>query len=108
MEEHAEPVVLESFEAVPAAFHFLDEQVESFGGSVRSAGVVVGEDLGLPPAEGTAERSDLFDLVAEAADDGLVDEYGSVGAVVGEVDVTDRFLIGQPGAEHLIGRVADP
>ncbi len=67
--------------AVPEAVRrrILDEQVQTFGGSVGGAGGVVGEDLGAPPLEGAAESLDLLDFVLEAPGDGLVEEDSGVG-----------------------------
>lgn len=44
---------------MPAALHPLHAQVEPLGGTVAGAGVVVGEDLSLPPRQGVAEGDDL-------------------------------------------------
>jgi len=41
-----EPADVEESEPVTAALNLLHTQVETFGGSVGCAGVVVGEDLG--------------------------------------------------------------
>jgi hypothetical protein len=58
---------------------------------------VVGEDLGAPRGEGLAERADLGDLVGGTAGDGLVEEGGCLGGVVGEVDATDGlFSVNRP------------
>ena len=71
MEEYAEPVVLDGPEAVAAAFHSLDAAVEAFGGAVRRADGVVGEDFVVPHGECASERLDLYHVVFEAADDRL-------------------------------------
>jgi hypothetical protein len=68
--------VLEPAEAVTAALHLLDAQVQAFGGSVAGAGLVVLEDLCSPRRERVAERLDLCDVVLGAAGDGLVDQHG--------------------------------
>jgi hypothetical protein len=98
--------VLESAEAVAAAFHLLDAQVEAFGRTVGSAGGVVSEDLGSPRGEGAAEGADLFDVVFGASNDGFVDEQRRLLGIVGEVDVAHGFL-GQPGADDFVVRVTD-
>ena len=51
--------MVEVLEPAPAALDLLDEQVEALGRPVRSTRFVVGEDLGSPPGQGVAERTDL-------------------------------------------------
>ena len=55
--------------------------------------------------ERVAERTDLFDLVALAAGDGLVEKRARPRRPLGEVDVTHR-LFGQPGPEQLVVGIA--
>jgi len=84
--------VVKATEAVAGSFHFLDDQVPAFGGSVGGAGVVMVEDLGPPLLEGTAEGLDLGNVVTAAGDDRLVEEGGRILEVFDQVDVSDRFL----------------
>ena len=49
MEEAAEPVVVEPSEFVAGPFDLFDAQIQSFGGSVGGAGVVMVEDLAARP-----------------------------------------------------------
>jgi hypothetical protein len=89
VEEDSEPVVLEPLEAVAAALHLLDQEVEPLGGTVGGSCLVVAKDLGAPPPEGASQGLDLGDVVFGAAGDGLVQQGGGVGGLVGEVDVAD-------------------
>lgn len=98
--------MLEPFEASPAALDVLDEQVESFGRTVRRAGAVVGEDLAAPPGEGLAERADLGDLVGETPGDRLVQQQRCGVGIVGEVHVPDG-LFRQPRAEDFVVGVGE-
>jgi hypothetical protein len=107
VEEAAEPVVVEASESVAGSFHFLDDQVQSFGGSVGGAGEMVVEDLGPPSFQRPAESSDLFYVVFYAADDGLVHQGGRVGWFFDEVYVADGFF-GEPGSGDLVPWVSDP
>src|SRR5215207_6913162 len=81
VKQHAEPVVVEGAEAVPAALDLLDAQVQAFGRPVRGSGVVVGEDLAAPRLERLAERADLSDLVGEATNDRFVQQRRGVRGV---------------------------
>ena len=89
------------------SLHPLHTQVEPFGRTVGRPGAVVVQDLPAPAFERLAERSDLFDLVSQAADDGLVEKDPSFSHVVGEVDVAHR-LLGQPRAQGLVMGIAHP
>lgn len=51
--------MVEAAEPVAGSFHLLDDQVQAFGLSVRSAGSVMVEDLLAPPPEVAAEGLDL-------------------------------------------------
>ncbi len=53
-----------------------------------------------------SEGADLLHLVGSAAGDGLVDQGGGIGGVVGQVDVSNRLLC-QPCAEQLVMGVPD-
>ncbi len=66
---------------------------------------MVVQDLAAPALECLSERADLFDLVALAPDDGLVEEHAGNLGVLGQVDVAHR-LLGQPGAEQLVVGIA--
>jgi hypothetical protein len=57
--------------------------------------------ISVRPLEGGAERTDLFDRVALAPDDGLVQEYTGNLRILGQVDVANR-LLGQPGTEEFV------
>lgn len=48
LEEHAEPLVVETFKANAGAFDLLHANIEALGGTVRSNGRSAGENLGLP------------------------------------------------------------
>jgi len=50
---------------------------------------VVVQDLGSPPFEGAAQGLDLWDVVSEAAFDGLVQQHSGVGDIVGEIHVSN-------------------
>lgn len=89
----------------PAPLDFFDEQVQAFGRTVRRTGLMVGKDLGAPPGQGRAERTDLGHHICRTAGDGLVEQQRRVGRVIGQEHVPNGFL-GQPGAEQLVVRVA--
>jgi len=84
--------VIEPAVAVTASFDSFHAEVEAFGRSVRGSCGVVGEDLGSPLRESPAERDDLVDVVSEAPADGFVEEQRCFVGIVGEVDVSHRFL----------------
>ena len=92
VEQHAEPVVVEVAEPVAGALDALDAPVEAFAGAVGCAGVGVDEDLGAPPGDGAAQGADLGDFVGGAAGDGLVQQDGGLGGIVGEVEVADGLF----------------
>jgi hypothetical protein len=53
---------------VPDPADFLDQQVDCFGGAVRGpVGVVIGQDLGFPGADGVGQGEDLGDVVVGGA-----------------------------------------
>ena len=83
MEQHSEPVVVESSEAVAGALDLLDSLVQPFGWAVGGAGGAADEpeDLGSLRGEGVAERADLGDLIGLAAGDRFVQQHRGVGAV---------------------------
>lgn len=89
MKEHAQAVVLESLEAVAAALDSLHAQVQALSRTIRSTGVVVGQDLGPPRFQGVAERGDLLHFVADAAGDGLVQKNGGGFGVASEIHVSN-------------------
>jgi hypothetical protein len=107
VQQHAESVVLEAAEAVPAAFDLVHAQVQPLGQPVGGAAAVVLEDLGPPRGQGAAEGADLLDVVLRTAGDGLVHQQRGLVGILGEVDVPHRFL-GQSGAEDLVVGIADP
>ena len=105
MKEDPQSVVIEAGEATARTLDLLHAQVEAFGRTVRGAGPVVVQDLGAPTLKGGAERTDLFDLVALAPDNGLVEKHSGNLRILGQVDVAHR-LLGQPGTEELVVGIA--
>jgi hypothetical protein len=106
MKKDPQSVVFEAGEATPGTLDLLDAQVETLGRAVGRPGAVVVQDLGPPALECLSERADLFDLVALASDDGLVEEHSGFLEVIGQVDVADG-LLSASHAEHLVVGIAE-
>ena len=68
---------------------------------------MVGEDLVSPALQCPAERSNLRNSILAAALDGLVQQHLGGSQIVGEINVSDRFL-GHPRAEDFVIGVAEP
>jgi hypothetical protein len=67
---------------------------------------VVGEDLRAPALERVPEGLHLGYIVVEATGDGLVEEQGGDGGIVGEINVSHRFLR-QPRTENMVVGVTE-
>jgi hypothetical protein len=101
--------VLETGAATPGTLDLLRAQVDALGRAVGTTGPMVVQDLGAPTLECLSERADLFDLVALASDDGLVEQNPGLLGILGQVDIAHRLLtvnrprltlVGQPEMEH--------
>src|SRR5215207_7482944 len=104
-EQDAQPVVVEISESVCEPADFLDDQVDGFGAAVgHAASVEVGENLGLPGLEGTAEPGDLGDRAGGEAGDHLLRDSPALGCG-GVVDGAE-LLVTLPGQVHFLVGVA--
>lgn len=96
MTEYGQAVVLEAGEITTRTLDALDAQVEPFGGGrmVGDSDAVVVQDLVLPALGCVAERADLCDLVALAAEDGLAKQYERLADPLGQVTSrTDSYAL---------------
>ena len=85
--------------------HLLDEVIDGFGGAVRCAGAVVGEDLGALPGHGLGQPVQLGHRGGLGLPDEGVEAPGRLDHGVGHIAVT-KGLLGQPGVEDLVAGIA--
>src|SRR3954451_15270216 len=101
-EEHAEAVVVAVAEAAGDAAVEFDEAVDGFGAAVAgAAGVEVGQERGLPAAQGLAEPGDLGNGAGRERVGDLLGESPARGGGRGVVDGPD-LLRAVPGEGHLV------
>ncbi len=93
--------MIEAGEATARTLDLLHAHIEAFCRAVAGTGPVVVQDLGAPTLEGGAERTDLFDLLALAPDDGLVEEHTGNLRILGQADIAHR-LLSEPGTEEFV------
>src|SRR5690606_11044058 len=103
-EEHAEAIIVAVAEAAGEASVEFDDPVHGFGAAVvRSAGGEVGQECGLPAAQGAAQAGDLGDRAGVERLDDLLRDPSPLGEVLRLVGGA-QLLGALPCDEHLVVR----
>src|SRR3546814_8544308 len=97
-------LVLHVPEATPGSLDLLDEKVRGLDRAVRGSCAVVVQDLAAPAAQGLEEPGELGPGVGIGAPgDGVIERFGGLREVVGEVHVPDLLLAGPGGRQRVVG-----